>query len=150
MMAFRVVRERSVLYLDTPLEPQLHKPNRLWKPGRVMGESPGITLILLGALPASAGPRNIGQAYGQQAEGSFPVLGPLWKVGQRRLALSGGQDCPPCPVGAVSTSLMQPCVLDSQAAASIMRLALERCIWKSGTHEWQRSKCEQSGRRIPS
>jgi hypothetical protein len=33
MMAFRVVRERGVLYLDTPLEPQFHKPNRLWAPG---------------------------------------------------------------------------------------------------------------------
>jgi len=29
MTAFRVVQRRSVLYRDTPLEPQLHKPNRL-------------------------------------------------------------------------------------------------------------------------
>ena len=34
MMAFRVLRRRPVLYLDTPQEPQLHKPNRLWQPGR--------------------------------------------------------------------------------------------------------------------
>jgi len=42
-------------------------------------------------VPTSAGPRNIGQAYGQRAKGSFPVLGPLWKAGKRRLALSNGQ-----------------------------------------------------------
>jgi hypothetical protein len=28
------------LFLDTPLEHQLHKPNGLWEPGRIMGESP--------------------------------------------------------------------------------------------------------------
>ena len=40
MMAFRVVRGESVSYLDTPVEPQLHKQDRLWKPGRLMGDSP--------------------------------------------------------------------------------------------------------------
>ena len=39
MMAFRVVWSSSVQYLDAPLEPRLHKPNRLLAPGRVMGES---------------------------------------------------------------------------------------------------------------
>ena len=63
---------------------------------------------LLGPPPTSAGPHNISQAYGRRAEGSFPVFGPLWKVGKRQWALSGGQDCPPCPVRAVSASLMQP------------------------------------------
>jgi hypothetical protein len=97
---------RPVLYLDTPLEPQLYRPNQLWESGTVMGESwepyrthmgasPGITLILPGAPPASAGPRNIRQAYAQRAEGSFPVFGPLWKVAERLRALSGGQDRPP-------------------------------------------------------
>ena len=38
--AFRVVRGRDVLLLDTPLEPRLHKQNRLWQPGRVMGDTP--------------------------------------------------------------------------------------------------------------
>ena len=28
------------LFLDTPLEHQLHKPNGLWEPGRIMGKSP--------------------------------------------------------------------------------------------------------------
>src|ERR1039457_1107029 len=91
MTAFRVARERSVLYSNIPLEPQLHKPNRLWKPGRVMGESPDSHGKLLGAPPAFAEPRNISQAYGKLAEGSFSVFGPLWKVGRRRLARSGGQ-----------------------------------------------------------
>ena len=59
MTALRVARGRSVLYLDTPLGPQLHKPNRLWEAGRVMGESPLLRRVLLGAPPASAGFRNI-------------------------------------------------------------------------------------------
>src|ERR1035437_2687371 len=82
---------RTVPYLDTLREPQLHKPNRLSEPGRVMGESPDSRAILLGASPAFAGPPNISQAYGQWAEGSFPVFGPLWKTGKRRLALRGGR-----------------------------------------------------------
>jgi hypothetical protein len=40
MTAFRVVRGRNVLYLDTSLRPQLHEPNRLWQPGRLMGDTP--------------------------------------------------------------------------------------------------------------
>src|ERR1035441_2658933 len=40
MMAFRVVRRGTVHYLDTPLEPQFHKPSRLWQPGRLTGDSP--------------------------------------------------------------------------------------------------------------
>ena len=40
MTAFRVERGNSVSYIDTPLEPQLHKPNRLWQPGRLMGDTP--------------------------------------------------------------------------------------------------------------
>ncbi len=39
--------------------PPLHKPNRSWAPGRLMGDSPGTHGRLLGAPPASAGPRNI-------------------------------------------------------------------------------------------
>ena len=66
---------RIVLYLDTPLEPQMHKPNRLWGLGRVMGESPLLRRVRLGAPPASAGPCNISRAYGRQAEGSFPGWG---------------------------------------------------------------------------
>jgi hypothetical protein len=50
---------------------------------------------LQGAPPASAGPRKIIQAYCQQAEGCFGGLGALWKAGQRRLALSGGQGTAP-------------------------------------------------------
>src|ERR1035437_6160762 len=67
------------------------KPNRSWEPGRVMGESSAIHGRLLGAPPATAGPRNISHAYGQRAEGSFRVFGPFWKVGERRWALSGRQ-----------------------------------------------------------
>jgi len=37
-----------------------------------MGDSWDSHGRLPGAPPASAGPRNISQAYGQQAEGSFP------------------------------------------------------------------------------
>jgi hypothetical protein len=33
--------------LDTPMEPHLHKPNRLWQPGRVMGDSPDTRRTLL-------------------------------------------------------------------------------------------------------
>jgi hypothetical protein len=40
MTAFRVVRQMAVLFLDTPLESQFHKPNRCWMPGRLMGDSP--------------------------------------------------------------------------------------------------------------
>src|ERR1035437_8437271 len=40
MTAFGVVRERGVLLWDTPLEPQFHKPSRLWQPARVMEDSP--------------------------------------------------------------------------------------------------------------
>ena len=60
MLAIRVVCNGS---LDIPLDPQLYKPNRLWAPGRVMGESPGSHGILLGAPPAFSGPFNISQAY---------------------------------------------------------------------------------------
>src|ERR1035437_3314457 len=73
--------------------PCLHRPRtgQTGAPKANMGASPGITLGLQRAPPASAGPRNIGQAYGRRAEGSFPVFGPLWKVGKRQWALSGGQ-----------------------------------------------------------
>ena len=73
------------------LKPQLHKSNRLYAVGRVMGDSPGIHGTLMGAAPASAGPRNISQAYGKPAKGSLPVLEPPWKLGQRRSALIGRQ-----------------------------------------------------------
>src|ERR1019366_3291818 len=43
------------------------------------GHSPGITLRLPGAPPASAGPRNISPAYGERAESRFPGFGPLWR-----------------------------------------------------------------------
>jgi hypothetical protein len=101
MTAFRVMRGSSVSYLDTLLESQLHIPNRLRNPRRLMGDSPyprthtgasrGITFSFPGTPPASAGLRNASQAYCRRAEGSFPVLGPLWKVGKQRLALSGEQ-----------------------------------------------------------
>src|SRR5271157_481952 len=67
-----------------PLETQLHKPNRPWEPRKTMGRawelhrtlmgaSPGITLRLPRGPPASAGPGNISQAYGQRVKGSFPA-----------------------------------------------------------------------------
>ena len=63
-----------------------------WESHRThMGDSPGITLRIPGAPPASAGPHNIVQASGKQAKGSSSVFGPLWKVGRRRLALSARQ-----------------------------------------------------------
>jgi hypothetical protein len=40
MTAFRVVQRRSVSYLDASMEPQLHKPNRLWQPEGLTGDSP--------------------------------------------------------------------------------------------------------------
>ena len=40
MTAFRVVQGSTVHYLHTPLEPQLHNPNRLWQPRRFTGHSP--------------------------------------------------------------------------------------------------------------
>ena len=48
MTAFRVVRERAVLFLDTPLEPQFHKPNRGWMPGSLTGASPDTRRTLTG------------------------------------------------------------------------------------------------------
>jgi len=115
MMAFRFVRGRNVLYLDTLMEPQLYKPNRLWQPEscetrRILaGYSPDTRRILAGdnfdtpggASDVSARPRNISQAHGQRAEGSFPVFGPLWKAGRRRLALSrrAGLPARPCTSG---------------------------------------------------
>ena len=77
----------------------MHKPNRLLEPGRVMGESPLLRRVLPGAPPPPAGPRNISPAYRQWAKGRFPAFRPLWKVGKRRWALSGGQDCLPCARG---------------------------------------------------
>jgi hypothetical protein len=41
MMAFRVVQGSIFLFLDTPLEPQLHKQNRLVEQLRFMGDSWG-------------------------------------------------------------------------------------------------------------
>ena len=40
MTAFRAVRKRSVRYLDTPVELQLHKQDRPWKQERFMGDTP--------------------------------------------------------------------------------------------------------------
>jgi hypothetical protein len=40
MTAFRVVKRRSVSYLDISIESQLHKPNRLWQPQGLTGDSP--------------------------------------------------------------------------------------------------------------
>jgi hypothetical protein len=40
MVAFRVVRRRSVHYLDTPLGPQFYRQQRLFWPRRLMGVSP--------------------------------------------------------------------------------------------------------------
>jgi hypothetical protein len=39
MTAFRVAQGRTVLFLDTPPEPPLNKPNRLWQAGRHAGAS---------------------------------------------------------------------------------------------------------------
>src|ERR1017187_5160234 len=55
-----------------PLEPQLHKPNRGWMPGRRPGD--------------------ISQTYGQRAEGSFPGLGPIWEGDRRRWALRSASE----------------------------------------------------------
>ena len=52
MAAFLVARARNFLYLDTHVEAQLHKTNRLWEPGSVMGDSPGIHGRLLGSAPS--------------------------------------------------------------------------------------------------
>src|ERR1035441_2284855 len=70
MTALRVVRERTVYYWDTSLVPQLYRPNRLWGPGRVMGDSPLLRRVLPGAPPGPAGPRNISWTYGKSAKGS--------------------------------------------------------------------------------
>jgi hypothetical protein len=91
MTVFRAVRSRGVHYLDTPLGPPLHKPTPLLEPGRVMGaswEPPG------SAPPASAGPRNMSQACGRRAEGSFPGLGPAEWASVHRL-LDAGFDAEP-------------------------------------------------------
>jgi hypothetical protein len=72
----------------------IHRASRgeSWETRRTLDTlAPGITLRLPGAPPAFAGPHNITQAYGRRAEGSFPVFGPLWKAGKRRLAPGGGQ-----------------------------------------------------------
>jgi len=69
MTTFRVVRGSSVLYLDTLLEAQLHKQDRLETPGRFMGDSPGIHGRLLGTSPASAGPSNMSHAYRKRGAG---------------------------------------------------------------------------------
>jgi hypothetical protein len=82
---------REASQLGTRRRPQLYKPNRLSEPGRVMGESPGSHGILPGAPPAPARPRNISRAYAQRLRRGFPGSGPLWGLGQRRSALSGGQ-----------------------------------------------------------
>jgi len=56
-------------------QPQFHKPNRCWMPGRVMGASPLLRRMLLGAPPPSAGPRRVSRAYRvsrRQAPGHAP------------------------------------------------------------------------------
>src|ERR1017187_8670437 len=75
MMAFRLVWKRSLHCSDTRAGPPLHKPNRLGEIGRATEESPGITLRLPRGPPASAGPRNISQAYGKRADGGFQHKG---------------------------------------------------------------------------
>jgi hypothetical protein len=54
-------------------------------------DSPGIQGRLPGALPTSAGPCNLSQACCKRPKGSLSGLGVLWKTGQRRLVLGGGQ-----------------------------------------------------------
>src|ERR1035441_8072734 len=49
---------------------QLHKQSRCWTTGRVMGESPDIHGILLGALPAVGGASNLRLTYCKAAAGS--------------------------------------------------------------------------------
>jgi hypothetical protein len=73
MTALYAVQGRNVLYLDTPLEHQLHKLNRLVGPGRVMGDSPDIHGRLMGRLPGSARPRYLSQTYGIREEDSFTM-----------------------------------------------------------------------------
>jgi hypothetical protein len=62
MTALSVVRSRAVLLLDTSLEPRVYSQDRLWVPGRLMGDSPdtppGITLLISGVPPASTGTRD--------------------------------------------------------------------------------------------
>jgi hypothetical protein len=52
--AFWAERERGVVYLDTPLTPQLRKPSRSLEPGRVVGESPNTHPA--GMVPSSRNP----------------------------------------------------------------------------------------------
>jgi hypothetical protein len=50
-----------------------------------------LSRLLYNPLTDSTGPRNMIQPYDQRAKDGFSGLGPLWKAGQRELALSGGQ-----------------------------------------------------------
>jgi hypothetical protein len=103
LAAHRVLGQRA-------LSPEPVWATRPWESHRShVGESPGITLPLPGDPPTSAGPRNISRACDKRAEGSFRLLGPLRKANKRPLSLSGGHDCPPRHVRAVSASLMQSC-----------------------------------------
>jgi hypothetical protein len=46
---YGVERVTDVPFMDTPLRPQLHKQDRLWQPGRVMGDAPDTQVC--GAVP---------------------------------------------------------------------------------------------------
>src|ERR1035441_8042641 len=109
MTAFRVVRQMAVLFLDTPLKSQFHKPNRGWMPGRLMGVSPDTRRTRAvdnfqtpgGAFSlrrdSQCEPR-LRSTGGRQLSRAWPTLG-------RGSATVG---TPPCQGGAVSASLMQP------------------------------------------
>jgi hypothetical protein len=80
-----------------------------WESHRThMGASPGITLGLPGAPPASAGPHNITQAYGQPAAGTWASNGRGRRSNSSTLVLAltnrrwptrqtGGQKATPMP-----------------------------------------------------
>src|SRR5664279_584024 len=65
-------------------EPQFHKPNRCWMPGRVMGASPLLRRMLLGAPPASANAsKSIELVYRSDETTTaqwFEPDGTFWKV----------------------------------------------------------------------
>ena len=99
MMAFRVVRGSDVLYLDTPLEPQLHKPNRWWVPRGVIGVSPDTRRTLTVnnfQTPGAASSLCRASQYKpgllfRGPESSFCGFGPFRKVAKRRWRTGGAR-----------------------------------------------------------
>ena len=117
-----------------------------------MGESPGMHGILPGASPASAGPRNISQAYGRRAEGAFsgffvqpctrPSRGPPRRLagdnlvipGETTVCLRRGCGLTPARVldGAVGRSLHQSRSAKMPLCSGPGRLPFTawRCRWR--------------------